>query len=118
MFYALANNSEYMKKRLNLFVALAPAVMLHNSKVSNLLNFFVNLEGFIDNKLAEIGVFELFGKGWEFQFEKIIEKIPVLKNLRNFENLTNDLYDDQEKAKVFEGHFPHGASVRSFAHFS
>jgi len=32
--------------------------------------------------------------------------------------LTNDLYDDEEKTKVFEGHFPHGASVRSFAHFA
>ncbi len=66
MFYALASNSEYMKKRINLFVALAPAVMLHNSKVSNLLNFFVNLEGFFEVKLAELEVYELFGKGWEF----------------------------------------------------
>jgi hypothetical protein len=32
--------------------------------------------------------------------------------------MTNDLYDDEEKTKVFEGHFPHGASVRSFAHFA
>jgi hypothetical protein len=66
MFYALANNSDYIKMRINLFVALAPAVIIHNAKLANLLNFFVNLEGFIYEKMEEIGVYELFGKGWEF----------------------------------------------------
>lgn len=118
MFYALASNSEYIKKHVNLFVALAPAVLIHNAKLANLLNFFAKIEAIIYVKLSEIGVHELFGKAWEQQFEKIKNKIPLFNNLRNFENLSNDLYDDKDKSQVFEGHFPHGTSVRTFSHFS
>lgn len=41
-----------------------------------------------------------------------------MKNLRQYENFSNPKYDNLEKSKVFEGHFPHGSSVRAIAHYS
>ena len=54
MFYAMATNSEYFKKRLNLFVALA-----------YLVNSLSKIETFIESNLAQLGVRENFGLGWE-----------------------------------------------------
>lgn len=41
-----------------------------------------------------------------------------MKNLRQYEDFTNSEFDSLEKSKVFEGHFPHGSSVRAVAHYS
>lgn len=32
--------------------------------------------------------------------------------------MSNQKIDNPEKAKVFEGHFPHGSSVRALAHYA
>ena len=118
MFYALATNEEFFKERINLFVALAPAVRLDSSPLANLLTFLAKFDWFLEKRLADVGIYELFGKGWEVEFEKIIKTIPGLKNLRQYEDFTNPKYDSPEKSKVFEGHFPHGSSVRAIAHYS
>jgi hypothetical protein len=68
--------------------------------------------------LADVGIYELFGKGWEVEFEKIVKTIPGLYNLRQYEDFSNPKFDNMEKSKVFEGHFPHGSSVRALAHYS
>jgi hypothetical protein len=73
LFYGLATNEEYFKERINLFVALAPAVRMDRSPVTNLFSFLVKFEWFVEEKLAEVGIYELFGKGWEVEFEKIIK---------------------------------------------
>jgi hypothetical protein len=118
MFYALATNEAFFKDRINLFVALAPAVRLDSSPLVNLLSFLAKFDWFLEQRLADVGIYELFGKGWEIEFEKIIRAIPGLKGLRQYEDLTNSEIDNPEKSKVFEGHFPHGSSVRAVAHFS
>jgi pimeloyl-ACP methyl ester carboxylesterase len=117
MFSALASNEDYFKDRVNLFVALAPAIRLDQSTLANVLTVLSRFEGFLEEKLSEVGIHELFGKGWEVEFQKIIKAIPGLQYLRKYEDLTNPEYDNIEKSKVFEGHFPHGASVRSVSHF-
>lgn len=118
MFYGLATNEEFFKDRVNLFVALAPAVRLDKSSTANLLNILAKFDWFLEAKLGEIGIHELFGKGWEIEFERIIKLIPGLSNLRQYEDLTNSEIDDPEKSKVFEGHFPHGSSIRAIVHYS
>lgn len=118
MFYGLATNQAYFKDRLNLFVALAPVVRLDKSDLVNFLSVLAKFDWFLEAKLAEAGVYELFGKGWEEEFEKIIKAIPGLNNLRNHEKLSNDAIDNAERAKVFEGHFPHGSSIRAVVHYS
>ena len=118
MFYGLATNEDYFKDALNLFVALAPAVRMDRSNTANLLNVLAKFDWFLEAKLGEIGIHELFGKGWEIEFEKIIKLIPGLSNLRQYEDLSNKEIDDPLKAKVFEGHFPHGSSIRAIVHYS
>lgn len=117
MFSALATNEDFLKERVNLFVALAPAMRVDHAKVINLLSVFCAFEHILEDKLSDVGIHELFGKGWEVEFQKIVKTIPGLRFLRNYEDLTNPKYDNIEKSKVFEGHFPHGASTRSLAHW-
>ena len=82
MFYGLATNEKYFKDKINLFVALAPAVRLDSSPLANLLSFLAKFDWFLEKRLAEVGIYELFGKGWEVEFEKIIRVIPGLRGLR------------------------------------
>lgn len=63
MFYALSMFPDYFKERLNLFVALAPAVKLMHSK-SPLLRFTSKMSQRVEKTFSRYGVYELFGKGW------------------------------------------------------
>ena len=64
MFYALATNPEFWKKRLNLFVALAPVVNLKNSD-----SFFIKFawKTKISNTVTwiyrQFGILEMFPRG-------------------------------------------------------
>lgn len=118
MFYGLATNEQYFKDKVNLFVALAPVIRLDNAQLPNFLSFLSKFQKFLEQRLADVGIHELFGKGWEVEFEKIVKTIPGLQNLRQYEDFSNPKYDNMEKSKVFEGHFPHGSSVRALAHYS
>ena len=86
MLYALATNEEYLKDKINFFVALAPCTRMDHGKLINIFSILAKFEWFLEAKLAEVGIYELFGKGWEIEFEKIIKQIPVvasgLSNLR------------------------------------
>lgn len=73
MFSALATNEQFIKSRVNLFVALAPTTNLANSNFNNFISFLSRFESTVEENLAQKGIFELFGRGWETQFEKIIE---------------------------------------------
>ena len=48
MFYGLATNENYLKDRVNLFVALAPVVRLDNSFALNLFNYLAKVDWFIE----------------------------------------------------------------------
>ena len=76
MFYALATNENYFKDTVNLFVALAPAIRLDKAGLINSLNILARFDRQLEDRLAEQGIHELFGKGWEFEFEKILKTIP------------------------------------------
>ena len=73
MFYGLATNEDYFKDRINLFVALAPCARMDHGNLINIFSILAKFEWFLEAQLAEVGIYELFGKGWEIEFEKIIK---------------------------------------------
>lgn len=48
MFYAMVTKSEYFKKRLNLFIALAPAIILKNHTLGYYINILAISEKFLE----------------------------------------------------------------------
>ena len=68
MFSALATNEDFLKERVNLFVALAPAMKIDHGTLVNLLSVLCAFEQILEEKLDEVGIHELFGKGWEVEF--------------------------------------------------
>jgi hypothetical protein len=75
LFYGLTKDEKYFKDRLNLFVALAPATKITNS-ASQHLRFLSKFEQFLEKKAASLGIKEIYGKGWEAQYNRIVSKIP------------------------------------------
>lgn len=118
MFYALATNEQYLKSRLNLFVALAPVVSMNNSSMVGFWKILLGKCHQLEKLLQRIGIFELFGKSWERIFETILRFIPDLRGLRKLQKFFNPKYDDAGRAKIFEGHFPHGTNFRSIIHYA
>lgn len=53
MFYSMATNEKWLKERVNLFIALAPAVYIKNSRIANLFSFLAKFEWFLEPRLAE-----------------------------------------------------------------
>lgn len=117
MFYGLASNEAFFKERINLFVALAPVVRLDNSQLCHNLNVLTRFDRMLEDKLSSLGIYELFGKGWEIEFEKISASVPGLSGMRKYEKQILGS-ENNERQKVFEGHFPHGSSVRAVMHYS
>lgn len=72
----------------------------------------------LEKKAADMGIKEIYGKGWEAQYNRVISKIPGGHHTKKLEeNIPNSEIDGKKTVDVFKGHFPHGCSVRSLAHF-
>ena len=72
----------------------------------------------MEKKAADLGIKEIYGKGWEAQYNRIIRYIPGGHHTKKLEeNISNKEIDSKKTVEVFKGHFPHGASVRSLSHF-
>ena len=72
----------------------------------------------LEKKTSSLGIKEIYGKGWEVQYNKMIRKIPGGHHTKKLEeNIANTDIDSKKKTDVFKGHFPHGCSVRSLCHF-
>ena len=63
MFYAISMKPEFYQERINLFVALAPAVNIITPK-KLLLKLMSKAGGYIENRLYKAGINEVFGSGW------------------------------------------------------
>ena len=64
MFYALAKNEDYLKDRINLFVAMAPVLRLGHTTSKNFKNL-ANWKFTIEKTVVkEFGVYEVMGKKW------------------------------------------------------
>jgi hypothetical protein len=120
MFYGLSTNEKFFNDRVNIFVALAPCVSLENSKFLNSMgiSMFVKIIGYLKIIANNLGIYELCGKGWEIQFERILHYFPDLSWFKVHEIFFNKEIDDKIQTKIYQGHFPHGASTKSIVHYA
>lgn len=81
MFYGLAENENWFKERINLFVALAPVVKITNTK-SKAIRLLSKFEGVLDSQVSNFGIREIFGKGWETQLKKYEKWVPGMKDTK------------------------------------
>lgn len=63
IFYALANNEDYLKDRINLVVAFAPILRLGNT-TDPVLKTLAKIKGLFDQQVQLLGLWELMGKDW------------------------------------------------------
>lgn len=61
MFYAMAMKPEFWRKRLNLFVALAPAVKIGVPGGGYLSTWGLKLGRVAERRLEKAGIYEIFG---------------------------------------------------------
>ena len=64
LFYAMSKNPEFWGERLNLFVALAPPVLMDQSE-QPLLKFASKFGNRLEDRFQKSGLYEIFGLGWE-----------------------------------------------------
>lgn len=110
MFGAMALDEEYWNKRIDKFIALAP-VLIPNKK-SKLFVLGSALQGILEKTLREIGIVELFGKDWAKVQGTVRALIPQITEVVISSFSTEPGKNDPTGIKIFEGHFPHGSSVR------
>ena len=81
MFYALSKWPEIYKEKINLFIALAPAVnILHNN--SPLLKMVSRVGGSLERRFEKVGLYELFGKGWVNEYGWLRRVLPIMKRVK------------------------------------
>lgn len=81
MFYALAKFPEIYKEKLNLFVALAPAVTIEQSK-SPLFKLVASVGDSLERRFSRRGTYELFGQGWSKQYGWLRRVVPVARKVK------------------------------------
>jgi hypothetical protein len=112
----MAKNPEFWKERLNLFVSIAPVVYVDHTE-SPLLKWICGQGNRIESRFERIGLFELFGKGWETEYGWLRRLFPIAQRIKiNSDMISIDL-DDEQRVSQLMGHFPHGTSMRSLTHF-
>ena len=115
MFMALGLDTEkYWKERISVFVATAPVIM-PNLK-SKLFQASSKISNHAEGVLSKLGLIELFGHDWSKVKATIQTVIPGLTD-SVISQFSLKEFADPYYARVFQGHFPHGSSVRQIAHY-
>ena len=117
LFSALANNLEYIKSKVKLFIAIAPVVNLANLD-ANIIHLLDNLE--VDKFFRTVGVNELFADN----YKNIKKNLALHQNLPfaffNFLDLlgrNTRENNDSESLNRYFAHYPSGSSLKCFNHF-
>ncbi len=117
MFCALAENMEFFRDKLNLFVAFAPVVRLDNctSGLIKMLKDTVKLENmFKKYKVFELTPLKQNNKGF-YYFHKLFPEISRLGiQLLSDENPKEI---NRVSLEAFLAHYPSGTSLKSILHF-
>lgn len=117
MFYALAKNEDYLKERINLFVAMAPVLRLGNTTSSTLKNLAYYKFSF-EKALKTFGIYEVMGAKWLEMADKICLGFPVTCDMTHDFAEGVSKFNDVDRADVSQGHFPHPASWKQLAHYA
>lgn len=118
MFSALAENEAWYLDRVNVFIGLGPVTNLQYSK-SQLLNFLAKAHGV--ELLKVLGVNELFPRGYLTNafYSEVCAVIPTICSFGVWIIADEDTsMDNTERLDVMLAHFPSGASLKCFDHYS
>ena len=120
MFYALATDEDNYKDKLSLFVALGPVTKITHTE-SELLLFSKNFYDTMNATADLLGLHNLFAANWltTGAMDLFCTHIDTFCKLMESFFVTNmtDL-DDDARFKVYMGHEPNGASVKSMLHYA
>ena len=120
MFYALATDEDSYKDKLSLFVALGPVTKITNTE-SELLKFFGSFYDTINDTTSLLGIHNIFANNWitSGAMDLLCTHIDTLCKLVESFFVTNETdLDDDARFKVYMGHEPNGASVKSMLHYA
>ena len=120
MFSGLAENQDYFKDKVPLFVALGPVTKISHTKAA-IFQFASDFYTELADTCSLLGIHELLGANW---FTSGISSlfcthIPEFCELigRLFIDNNPDL-DDADRFAVYMGHEPNGASVKAILHYA
>ena len=118
MFYAISDNQEFWKERLNLWVALAPVTKLDHCK-SLLMQELSKFESLVESTLNFLHVYDLLGGPASAGTKIACGTFPWICQFgEGFLITQNPTLDDPERFQVYMGHFPAGASTQSLMHYA
>jgi lysosomal acid lipase/cholesteryl ester hydrolase len=118
MFAAIAENMDYFRPRLNLFIALAPVVRVDNCS-SGLIKRMKDNDTF-ENMMIKMDMLELFpSKGKNRSSVAFMHKLlPEVSNLGVKLLCDDDPREiNQISLEAFLAHFPAGSSFKSVKHY-
>mmetsp|Transcript_38343 Transcript_38343/g.50301 ORF Transcript_38343/g.50301 Transcript_38343/m.50301 type:complete len:191 (+) Transcript_38343:623-1195(+) len=120
MFSALAENPDYYKDKLSLFVALGPVSMVPHSSAA-----FIGIASHFYDVLADtsdlLGIYEVGGADWftsgisDLFCVNIAEFCEAILSL--FVNQHPEI-DDDDRFAVYAGHSPNGTSMKDILHYT
>ena len=117
MFAGLAKQNYYWKDKLNLFIALAPVTKLDYS-TSTFIQYTAKYSDYIESTLRFVGIYEFFNIANSNTVTYTCRLLPSwCKYTREFLLTSNPKLDDEERFKVYTGHYPGGGSIQSMVHF-
>ena len=119
MFYALANNQDYMREHVAIFHALAPVTQLTNCK-SGLIQLVAFNTDALQAAASTFGVYELFPDGFASSALSRIfcGTVPQICELGiSFISDSDPSVDSSDRLAVYSGHFPSGTSLRCLVHY-
>ena len=115
MFYALAEDEASYKDKLSLFVGLGPVSKISHTE-SDLLQFIPHFYDLINSTADLLGIHNVAASNWltDSAMKLFCTHIDTFCKLIESFFVTNktDL-DDDERFKVYMGHEPNGATVKS-----
>lgn len=120
MFYGLAENEDYLKTKVNLFVALAPVTMLPNTKTT-IFNLASDLYDEVDDLLNTLNIHSVLNNTWYTSttvalFCNVLP--PICLALESIFVTCNTKYDDKDRFQVYMNHEPNGSSTKAVLHYT
>jgi len=119
MYRSLAMNYEETSRKVSIFVALAPVTKITEA-TSPVLKLLGYQYGILSKATNILGINELMRPNWLFKhgFKVACGYVPIYCDvLLLLTAAKNTEYTDDDRSKVFMGHYPAGTSMQTAYHF-
>jgi pimeloyl-ACP methyl ester carboxylesterase len=120
VFYGLAENEDYYKDKMSVFVALAPVTMLPNTDCT-LFHLASDLYDEIDDLFDTLNIHSVLNNTW---YTSTTVKLfcnaipPICLALESIFVTNNTEYDDADRFQVYMNHEPNGSSTKAILHYT